>query len=374
MTIGFDAKRLYCNNTGLGNYSRTLVENLVDFYPKNLYHLYTPKLNVNEKTAKFISNPNLKTFVPKAFSKSLWRSFLINQQLQNDNIELYHGLSNEIPFSLSKTKIKSVVTIHDLIFKIYPETYGNFERKIYDIKFKYACKNADKIIAISESTKNDIIKLYEVNEEKIEVIYQTINPIFFEENNKDNLKSQLKNYDLPQEFLLYVGSVEPRKNLKNIIKAYDFLSNSNKIPLVIIGRGGAYKNEMMELIKSSNLSTYFLWLNIESNQHLKAIYSKATALVYPSYYEGFGIPILEAIMSNVPVISSNNSSLMEAGGPNSIYIDAAKPTEIADAIDLVLSNSSLREKMIAKGQEYAQKAFNPQVLTNQLVNCYNNLF
>ena len=174
MRIGFDAKRAFLNNTGLGNYSRDTIRVLSNFYPDNKYFLYTPKEKGNSRLA-FLDNRN-NTFVRTPQSllnkalKSYWRSKSIVSDLFNNKIDIYHGLSHELPLGIEKTNIKTVVTIHDLIFIRYPHLFRTIDRKIYYKKFNSACHRADKIIAVSQQTKQDIIDFFLIPEEKIEVI------------------------------------------------------------------------------------------------------------------------------------------------------------------------------------------------------------
>jgi len=373
MKLGFDSKRLYSNFTGLGNYSRSMVKNLQKFHPENQYNLYTPKLKNSQQTTFFYDHPSFKTYEAKTVFKSYWRSFSILSQLKKDKIELYHGLSNEVPFNIKRSSIKSVVTIHDLIFKILPKTFPTLDRIIYDVKFRNSCFNADKIIAISNNTKKDIIKFYGIHPDKIEVIYQPCNPIFYKNIEMEENEIFLQKHNIPSEYILYVGSVEKRKNLKGIIESYQHLQPEFRIPIVIIGgrKGKEYIKEVHSLIKALKLENKIFWItNLKDNYGLQSIYKKAMALVYPSFYEGFGLPVAEALLSKTPVITSNVSSLPEAGGPNSFYVNPNNPEEIASAISQVLSNSELRRTMIETGYEYATQKFSPNLVTQQLISCY----
>lgn len=373
MRIGFDAKRLYSNYTGLGNYSRTIVKNLLEYYPSQRFHLYTPRIRTSDEIQFFKEHPNLETFVAQTKFKPYWRTYSITEQLKKDKIDLYHGLSNEIPQNLKKAKIKSVVTIHDLIFKVLPETFPLVDRKIYDLKFKKSCKKANKIIAISENTKKDLIHYYDIDEQKIEVIYQSCNPIFYREIDILNSKQVLEKYSLPTEYNLFVGSIEKRKNLKLIIDAYNYISKSDQIPLVIVGGSRTFNKELSKLIGDLEAKNKLIWLkNLNDNTDLQAIYTSAQMLVYPSLYEGFGLPIVEALLSKTPVITSNTSSLPEAAGKDSMFINPQNPEELAEAILKVQSDSELRNKMIEKGYLYATQKFAPEKLTNQLFECYKN--
>jgi len=368
MRIGYDAKRLFCNVTGLGNYSRTLVYNVQQYAPHNEYYLYTPQLKTLAEAESFTQNDTYKIHVSNAFIKALWRSFGMVKQLQKDQLDIYHGLSNELPVGLHKTAVKSVVTIHDLIFKIYPNTYPFFDRQLYDIKFKYSCKQADKIIAISESTKNDIIQYYQIAPEKIEVIYQSCLPLYFDDEYVEKIR-----LNLPDTFLLYVGSVIPRKNLELIIKAYQFLPADFSIPVVVVGSGKHYKRKMEQLIHQLGFEKKFIWLDNVNAKKLKTLYKQAQLLVYPSLYEGFGLPVAEALLCKTPVITSNTSSLKEAGGTASVYINPNDAKELAEAIKRVLTDTALRELMKTKGYNYAHGHFSASVSSQKILDCYAQL-
>jgi len=358
MRIGFDAKRLFNNKTGLGNYSRTFVWNLAKHYPENEYFLYSPKLTKSELTEKFIDNPAFVLRSSDAFLKSYWRSYGIVEQLQKDGLDIFHGLSHEIPIGIQKTKIKSVVTIHDMIFKILPETFPLIDRKIYDFKFRYSCNNADKIIAISESTKKDIQKFYQIEDSKIEVIYQSCHPIYYEPLDETLCKVTHKKHQLPKRYILSVGSIEARKNLGTLINALSLIDSKIRLPLVVVGKGKKYKKECIKLAKKIGLEKEIHWIkNLESVAELKCIYHKASAFIYPSFYEGFGLPVVEALLSETPVISSNCSSLPEAGGPHSIYINPKNAEELKDAIESIILKKFDIDKMTSIGKEYALERF-----------------
>ena len=371
MKIGFDAKRFFNNNTGLGNYSRTLIKNLVKIKAANEYVLYTPK---RSKISLSKSSTKEDNFNVKSSDKLFWRERGIISDLQNDGVQLYHGLSNEIPFGIHKTGIKSIVTIHDLIFKIYPKTYKYFDTKIYDFKFKYACKHANKVLAISESTKKDIIQFYSVPAEKIEVLYQACNPLFFTLQANEEVEANLLEYKLPKRFMLYVGSVIERKNLLTIVKAQEQINPDIRIPLVIVGKGGAYKKKVEQYILNKKLEEHFVWLdNLENNTHLQALYQKAELFIYPSIYEGFGIPVVEALLSKTPVITSNVSSLPEAAGPNSICIDPKNKLLMKESIQNILTQPFLKQEMEEKGYAYAKANFEGGECAQKLLDIYKKM-
>ena len=372
MKIGFDAKRLFCNATGLGNYSRTLVHNLADAHPEHDYFLYTTKINSSLPVASFLDKKRFTIKQSTALLKAYWRSFGIVRQLEKDGIELYHGLSHELPFGIHKTAIKTVVTIHDLIFKVYPNTYKPIDRWLYDWKFRYSCQHADKIIAISEHTKRDIVHYYGIQPDKIEVLYQACNALYY--NNEQKKTNVFEEYSIPESYFIYVGTIQERKNLKLLINAYRHLPDAFKLPLVVVGNGKKYRQEALQLAEKMGLSKRIIWIrNLESNHCLQELYRKAQLLVYPSFYEGFGLPVAEALLSQTPVITANTSSLPEAGGAHTLYVEPTDENAMAAAIVKICSNETFRSTMIEKGVAYANQTFHPQQLSQQLMDCYQTV-
>jgi glycosyltransferase involved in cell wall biosynthesis len=275
-----------------------------------------------------------------------------------------------------------VVTIHDLIHERHPEQYNPIDVKIYHKKFLNACRHSDKIIAISEQTKKDIVELYGIPEGKVEVCLQSANPVFSEEASGEQKKQTRKKYQLPDQFFLYAGSIIERKNLLNICKAFYLLGDSWNIPLVVIGDGGKYKQTVKEYINEKKLNNRIIFLS--ENQNFKndpaikdprsfaVIYQMAMALIYPSYYEGFGMPLLEAMLSRTPVITSNVSCLPEVGGDAAYYVDPANPEEIANGIKKILEAPAIADEMRSKGIRYAER-FAPQKYAAHMMNIYKEV-
>lgn len=374
MNIGFDAKRIFNNFTGLGNYGRTLLRNLNKYYPQYNYHLYSPRIRRNGETEDFFVNPEFKIRNSLSCFKQYWRSFSIKSDFKKDSIGLYHGLSNEIPVGMKKTSTKSVVTIHDLIFKVYPGTYPAIDRKIYDLKFGYACRNADIVIAISESTKRDIIYYYDIAPEKIKVVYQSVNPLFYHLQTSERIGKIAGRYGLPDEYMLYVGSITARKNIKTLLKAYAILSDSVRIPLVLVGKGHDYKKECKHLARELNIYKYLHWIDsVDDNRHIQALLQKAKLVVYPSLYEGFGLPVVEAVLSETPVITSRVSSLPEALGCPHLLADPENIEEWECLISKVLSDEEFRKSSMDHSRKYVAHTFDPEKLTHQMMVIYKKM-
>ncbi|HEX4876737.1 MAG TPA: glycosyltransferase family 1 protein [Chitinophagaceae bacterium] len=382
MNIGFDAKRAFHNGTGLGHYSRTLINSLSTFHPGHQYYLFNPKpANLFQLKADNLHEVLPTGFINKLFS-SAWRSSWVKKDLKRLQIDLYHGLSHEIPVGIQRTGIKSVVTIHDLIHERYPEQYNAIDVKIYAKKFRYACEHADKVIAISEQTKKDIIEFYKTPEEKIIVCYQSCNPAFGEAVTEQQKATVKKEFDLPEQFFLYVGSVIERKNLLNVCKALFLLREELDIPLVVIGDGGKYKQQVKDFVLQNGLENKVIFLSdsekakrsplFRSAAIFPAIYQSAVALIYPSFFEGFGIPVLEALWSRLPVITSNVSCLPEAGGDGAYYVNPFMAGEIAAGMKRIYTDRSFADSLAGKGWQHAQK-FTQQKCADAVMNVYQSI-
>jgi glycosyltransferase involved in cell wall biosynthesis len=383
MRIGFDAKRAFHNGTGLGHYSRNLIRALSENYPDHVYYLFNPK-----GSGKFsIEADNLYEVLPndvlaKIFS-SAWRSKWVKKDMQKLRVQLYHGLSHEVPVGIRNTGIPSVVTIHDLIHERHPEQYNSFDVRIYKRKFRYSCKHARKIIAISEQTKRDIMEFYKIPEEKIMVCYQSCNPAFGEKVSEAEKMRIKELYHLPDQFFLYVGSVVERKNLLNICSAMAMLERHIDIPLVVIGKGKKYMEKVKKFIKEQKLETRVIFLSerplvrslpsFQSAIDFPAIYQLATAMIYPSFFEGFGIPVLEALWSRLPVITSNVSSLPEAAGTGAYYVNPGIPEEIAAGMIKISSDKEYAADLAEKGWEHAQE-FTAKKSADSVMSVYKSVW
>ncbi|PSL25974.1 glycosyltransferase family 4 protein [Chitinophaga ginsengisoli] len=358
MNIAFDAKRAYQNNTGLGNYSRTLISSLATYYPQHDYFLYAPKLTNMYTTDAY---PNMQPVLPEKrlhrWFRSAWRSKYVVGELEAKGIDIYHGLSHEIPFGIDKSSVKSVVTMHDLIFERYPGQYNPIDVQTYRRKAKYACQHADKVIAISEQTKQDLIQFYKTPAEKIEVVYQSCDESFGVAHDKTRIGQMKEQYGLPASYFLYVGSIIERKNLMGILQAMLLLKAEVDLPLVILGGGSSYKNKVKAFAQKHDLSDRIIWLNEKAriaDTDVPVLYQGAEALIYPSIFEGFGIPILEALWSRTPVITSSGSCFGETAGDAALYINPLQPATIADAMRRVLNEKSFAADMRTKGWTHAQ--------------------
>ncbi len=373
MRIGFDAKRVFSNSTGLGNYSRDTISLLSYYFNDNKYFLFTPKKKYKNKLNFVCENKNLtictpNTLINKVF-KNYWRSRSMIKDLCKNKVDVYHGLSNELPIGIELTNIKTVVTIHDLIFIRFPYLFNFFDRKIYLKKFKSACLRADKIIAISKQTKKDIINYLAIPEEKIDVVYQGCNNIFQNEIAQVKKEKTVIKYKLPKKYLLYVGTIEERKNLLTVLKTLNEIPNQK---LVVIGEGKAYKNKCLKFIKKNKISDRVIFLTGISLEEMAIIYQLAEIMIYPSIFEGFGIPIIEALFSKTPVITSKGGCFSEAGGPHSKYINPLSISEMKKAILEIQMEPEIKKNMKNNGFSYAQN-FTDYKIASKLIQIYSDL-
>ena len=355
MKIGFDAKRIVRNNTGLGNYGRTLVNDLAGIVPADtMLCLYAPdegnevlRRQVNDTTNVVFRYP--QGHAPKWY----WRSHGIVKDLQRDGISLFHGLSGELPMGIRKAGISSVVTIHDLIFLRHPEYYHQLDAFFYRRKFHRTLREADRIIAISECTKRDIMHFGHFPEEKIDLIYQSCSTFFKQREDGDKLREVSTRYNLPDRYIIGVGSIEERKNMLLAVKA--LLRLPEEISLVLIGRHTPYCDQISRYVGENRLGDRVLILHNVPNADLPAIYQMAEVSVYPSRYEGFGIPVIEAIQSGLPVVACSGSCLEEAGGPDSLYVAPDDVEGMAESIRLVMKGAEGREQRITAAQQYVRR-------------------
>ncbi len=374
MLIGFDAKRFFSNFTGLGNYSRFVVDALSKGYPEESYSLFAPRIKSHPEYDHILSRPNVQAIGPSGIEKavrSLWRSVLVSQEPAVQKLDIFHGLSQEIPLYLP-SKVKTVVTVHDLIFFRYPQYYNPIDVAIYKAKVLSACRRADLIIAISEQTADDVAHFLKVSRTKIRVVYQGCHPSFRTMPSAGQRAAIKSAYKLPDRYILNVGTVETRKNLALLVKALPLLSPDCRLKLVVVGRSTKYKDFVLRIARDLGVVDELVFLENVSFAHLPTIYQMAEVFVYPSEFEGFGIPIVEAIESGIPVIAATGSCLEEAGGPDSCYVDPQDHGQLASCLNQVLSDEDLRQRMTGRSAQYVKK-FLPTSIASDLFREYSAL-
>lgn len=359
MIIGFDAKRAVKNMTGLGNYSRFVIDAMSEVYPDNRYLLYTPKFTDNPRLHPIIDRDNIEIRQPESwFGRSFgaaWRTGAgITAQIRRDKVDLYHGLSNELPLNIAKSGAASVLTVHDLIYRRVLRDYSAIDRALDNWKYGSSARNATRIIAISECTRRDLISDFGIDPGKIDVIYQGCHQIFHIPPSEALIAEVRRKYNLPERFIIAVGTVQSRKNQLLAVKALRGIDP--EIKLVIVGRrADSYAREIDSFIASNRLTDRVIMIEGASLQELVALYSLATVSAYVSRYEGFGIPVIESIATGTPVIAATGSCLEEAGGDGALYVDPDNVEQFVDAANRITGDADLRKSLVDKGKLHITK-------------------
>lgn len=375
MKIGFDAKRAYKNFTGLGNYSRFILKSLSQNFPANDYLLFTPEVRRQAAEISYAChNGNQKTITPNDLWKlpgiaGLWRSVFQGMKHCQSQLDIFHGLSNEIPLFKSKST-KYVVTVHDLLFCRYPELFNPIDVQIYKMKMGRSCRAADQVIAVSEQTKDDLISYFQLDPAKIKVVYQGVHEIFNEDISLEKRLAVKQKYNLPDRYLLFVSTIDKRKNVQLILQALKERKDWD-LPLVVVGRPTAYLSDLKTYVNDNGLQNKVIFLHNVTFEDLPAVYKMAHVFIYPSYFEGFGIPIIEAQRMGVPVITSTGSCFREAGGNGALYCSPDDPRALIANIDL-LNDENQRETLIEKGYRNI-KRFDQKLISGQLMEIYEEV-
>lgn len=362
MKIAFDAKRAFANRRGLGNYSRDVIRLMRTYAPQHTYTLCgVPSSLCDTGDAKLCVPQGVWRYVP-----ALWRAGGCLSQLRG--VDIYHGLSGELPYGIHRTPMKSVVTMHDAIFMRYPRLYSPTYRWLFEQKVRYALRAADVIMAISEQTKQDLVDYFAADATKIQVVYQGCSQVYRQPISEEQVAQVRMQYHLPAHYLLYVGALEERKNLHRLIAALDEAKIT--IPLVLVGAPSTYGEKLCK--QAEQLHVHVQCLSAVPQQDLPAIYKGAKVFVYPSIFEGFGIPILEAMCVGTPVVTSTGSCFAEVGGSAAKYANPMDYGEIARVLQSVIGDSNLRAHMQREGYKQVELFTDERVAAN-LIKVYSGL-
>lgn len=353
MVIGFDGSRAFVpERTGTEKYSYELLKSLAHIDHKNTYIVYLrPDSQVDLKD--WPENFQFKVLnYPR-----LWTQAGLALQTFTDKIDVLFVPAHTLPI-LRKPGLKTVMTVHDLGAEFLPTTHQLKQRLYLGFITKYQLNCATKLISVSQSTKKDLIN-QGIEGEKISVIYEGFDNSLFKPPSLDIYSSILKQFDLEnQKYFLFVGTIQPRKNLGNLIKAFKGFKNvfpQTEIKLVLAGGKGWLSEDIFTLPKKLGIKECVKFLGRVKDEELPALYSGALAFTYPSLYEGFGLPILEAMACSCPVITSNSSSLPEVAGDGAIYADPLSVEQILEAMFKIAQNDSLRDNLITKGSKQVEK-------------------
>ena len=359
LVIGMDAKRAVLNNTGLGNYSRYVIEAMATSFPEAEFRLYTPRLAQNARFDAIAALPGVSVCTPATGGMTgrgaLWRTWGMARQLSADGVALYHGLSNELPLSIGRAGCASVVTVHDVIWRRVPGDYSAIDRRLYDWKYGESARRATRVIAISERTKADLVADFAIDPAKIDVIYQGVAPVFRRQPTPDELDEARRRYSLPERYVVQVGRIERRKNQLLTLQAMRAVPSDVKLLLVGPRRMRAYVAEIEAYAAAHGLRDRVVWLDGVDFRLLPAVYAMARAVAYPSRYEGFGLPVAEALSVGTPVLAATGSCLEEAGGAGAVYVDPDDADAAAHALCRLIDNETLRAEMASAGRKHVAR-------------------
>ena len=347
MKIAYDGKRAVMNNTGLGNYSRLLVDVLATRFPGNEYLLYTPELRKNARLDEVLRNGNVKVVTPDEIASrvmpSLWRVSGITGQLRHDGIDLMHGLSGELPLTIKGSGIPSVVTMHDVIFRRFPDCYGEIDRRIYDYKFRKAAP------------------------EKVDVVYQGCSSIFKNTPSVKEIEAVKEKYGITRPYIISVGTIEQRKN--QIMAVRGIRGLPDELDLVLVGRRTGYAGTLDQYIHAYSMGNRVKFIENARFTDLPALYAGALCSSYTSRYEGFGLPVIESLNVGTPVIVATGSCLEEAGGPSTPAVD---PDDIEGWINVIkemINFPGVRAQVAREGKKYVDR-FNDEAMADGTMAVY----
>lgn len=350
INIGINARYLQRTLTGIERYILEVMKQLGKIDKTNNYTLFycphnpLPPQRFGNNQHQYVTKFNTKG----RLSRILWEQFYLGKEITAHNIDVFHGTSFVLPFLKS---CKYVMTIYDLSYLTHPESF-TFINKLYFKFFLHpSIYLADKIIAISQATKQDIMKYFRIPEHKIEVIYGALSPSITRVTDESTLQHIKQKYQLPNKFILFVGLISPRKNLERCIKAFANTHKETGHHFVVVGKKGWLYQSVFDLVDKLHLKDKIIFTDYVPDNELTAFYTLADTFIFPSLYEGFGLPILEAMTCGCPVITSNISSMPEVAGNAALLVNPYSVKEIADAILALHNNKELRTQLITKGHK-----------------------
>ncbi len=347
MRIGIDVGILREERRGVGHYLKNLLENFSRL-TNDFFYLYSPR-PIREALSL---PPNFfQRFDHSRIPGSFWLQIKWRDLIKRDRIETFFAPAHILPLGLPK-KIKKVLVIHDLVALFYPETMAHYNLFVHKLFFRQSVKEADILITMANSTKRDILKLFSLPNEKVKVIYEGVDEKF-RPAPKAAIEAIRQTYQLKRPFILSCGTLEPRKNYPILLEAFSRLKEN--YDLVIVGKKGWKYKEVFEKIKELNRKERIKVLGYVGQEEIPPLYSASEFFVFPSLYEGFGLPVLEAMACGAAVISSNAASLPEVGGDAVLYFNPKSSEELLAQMERLIRDEDLRAELKRKGIERAKR-------------------
>ncbi len=350
MRIAIDCSPLAKKITGIGTYTYHLVKALCEIDAENAYFLL-----VHRRLEMDFALPSNFEIVPPKREYGKSTPFLLFEApriIRERGIELFHGTNFLIP---PRIACKSISTVHDLSSIVLSKQHSLLHRISHCLFLESSLRRADKLIAVSEFTEGEILRLFPQYSRKIAVIHEATSPEFRRIDDSGVISELRQKFDLPDRFALFVGTLEPRKNVGHLIEAFGKASNIEDLKLVIAGGKGWLYDEIFESVKKLGLEDRVIFPGYIPSEDLPALYSSAEFFCYPSIYEGFGLPVLESMACGTPVLTSFNSSMSEVAGEAALLADPMDIDSISEGISKLASEEELRKNLVERGLSRAKK-------------------
>lgn len=360
--------------TGVGIYFKNLLFALSEIDAENEYYLFSASWKDRFRPEKIppFAHKRFKDFrFPVKVTNFFWN------KLQWPSMDLLFKTHLDLTHSptplVLPSRGKRIVTIYDLCFMDAPHLSDDESRTVFLPKIEESLRSADCIITISRSTQEQVLEKFSVKKDKVRVTYLGVHHDFWREVSGDEMERMRSRFDLPLSFLLFVGASEPRKNIGNLIRALKIVHRQySKIPLIVVGRQGKDHAKVMSEINACDLRQWVKLTGYLPDRELRSLYRLSTAFVFPSFCEGFGLPLLEAMCAQTPVIASRGSALEEISQDAAIFFDPNQPVDMADKIINVLKDEELKEKLVKRGQKRVLD-FSWESTAKQTLNIYHSL-
>lgn len=375
VTIGFDARHAIEGETALSSYSRYIIEAMATACPRHGYfRLYADRVSSNADYLALAERHNVESMLPdgRVWRRMawLWRLYAIGRDLERGDVELYHSLDEHLPYSLGRRNIRSVVTVHTLDFlstKTFQNPVESASRRLMTLS---SLRRADRIIALSESLKREIIEAFDIDSDRIDVIYRGCDHAYSIPPTAEELEAVREQYALPERFILTAGTQYQRKNTAIILEALTMTADD--LHLVVASRTTAYTAVLQAHATELGIAHRLHIVEPTTTPHRVALYHLAEAYIQMSLYEGFATAIVEALTTETPVVASRGTSHEEAGGSTSIYVDSDDAKALAEALERIATDDDLRREMKLRGKSYVAR-FRPEVAAYNILNCYRRI-
>lgn len=356
MHVAINATALRANRSGVGWFISEVLRNLPGSAEEQTYSIFFNKAFVDREP---FANPSVQMYssaiaTDRLYSRLLWENARLPSLVRRLRPDVFHGSAFALP--LTNLGIPTVVTVYDLIHRILPDSQTWIFRQYLDCIVPHSCHRATRVIAISEATRRDLIEVYGIPPEKIDLTYGGVAPRFFAEQDEGTLRAVRRKYALPDAFALTIGDLDPRKNLLTAIRVCGALErNSLSLPLVLAGKkiSDSHSLELETEVERLGLKDRVIFTGRLEDDELPIFYRAATLFLFPSHYEGFGLPAVEAMASGTPVVASTGGSLPEVVGDAGMIVPPEDVEGFAAAIHRIYSDANFRDELVAKGHSRA---------------------